>query len=137
MGFLISEIKDIFKDTCDAQEHDIELSNFNSESKLMISSSDEAIAFYTAGAIVRSLLRNNKCEACTGMLSHNKEMIIIGDNEENIVPEEQQYISLINRGGLIKPPDIVYVSCMHASSIYTFIMTDERLSQVLLSAKNS
>ena len=146
MGFLISEIKDIFKDTCDGQEHDIELSsntiledmsNFNFESKLMISSSDEAIIFYTAGAIVRSLLRNNKFEACTGMLSHNKETIIIGDNEENIVPEEQQYISLINRGGLIKPSDIVYVSCMHAWSLYTFIMNDERLSQALLSAKNS
>ena len=27
MGFLISEIKDIFKDTCDAQEHDIKLSS--------------------------------------------------------------------------------------------------------------
>ena len=107
MGFLISVIKDIFKDTCDAQEHGIEsssnsilenMSNFNFESKLMISSSDEAIVFYTAGAIVRSLLRNNKSEACTGMLSHNKETIIIGDNEENIVPEEQQYISLINCG---------------------------------------
>ena len=146
MAFLISEIKDIFKDSCDAQEHDIvlssntileDMSNFNFESKLMISSSDEAIIFYTAGVIVRSLLRNNKCEACTGMLSHNKETIIIGDNEENIVPEEQQYISLINRGVHIKPSDIVYVSCMYVWSLYTFIMNDERLSQALLSATNS
>ena len=42
MGFLISEIKDIFKDWWDAKEHDIEL---------MIWSSDEAIVFYTAGAV--------------------------------------------------------------------------------------
>ena len=71
------------------------------------------------------------------MLSHNKETIIIGDNEENIVPEEQQYISLINSGGLIKSSDIVYVSCMYVWSLYTFIMNAERLSQALLSAKNS
>ena len=71
------------------------------------------------------------------MLSHNKETIIIGDNEENIVPEEQQYISLINRGRLIKLSDIVYVSCMHAWSLYTSIMNGERLSQALLSATNS
>ena len=71
------------------------------------------------------------------MLSHNKETIIIQDNEENIAPEEQKYLSLINPGGLIKPSDVVYVSCMHAWNLCTFTMKDERLSQALLSANNS
>ena len=69
------------------------------------------------------------------MLSCNNESLTI-ENEDAVEPEEQKYVSLCNRWGLIKPSDIVFISCLHAWSLYSFLLNDTELMRMLLSSNN-
>ena len=50
--------------------------------------------------------------------------------------ENQKFVSLCNRGGLIKPCDVVFITCIHAWSLYAFIFDTDELSKMLLSSAN-
>ena len=69
------------------------------------------------------------------MLTCNNEPLQI-ETADFIQPNEQEYLSLCNRGGLIKPSDLVFISCVHAWSMYSFLLEDKTLSQLLLSSPN-
>ena len=82
----MNEIHDIFQSSNDAVNMAImqsvnlisqKVSGFDFDSKLMVSLSDEAVSFYTSGAIVTDLLKRNKCESCIKMLTNNKESLKI------------------------------------------------------------
>ena len=144
MGFLMNEIYDIFQSSNDAVNTAImqsvnlisqKVSGFDFDSKLMVSLSDEAVIFYTSGAIVTDLLKRNKCESCIKMLTNNKESLKIL-SEDVLKPEHERYLALCNRGGLIKPSDLVFVTCIHAWSLYAFIFNNSELSTILLSSAN-
>ena len=89
-----------------------------------ISSQDGATLYYTAGAFARSLLKWTKCVGCKDLVSAGKEELTIDTidtTEFDTLPEEQKYIVLANRGGLMKPSNLLYVICEHAWSLYSFI----------------
>ena len=69
----------------------------------MVDSSDEATVYYTAGAIVRCLLRWKKCSSCIKLLSNNNETINIKITDRIVESDERQFLSLCNRGGLQSP----------------------------------
>ena len=144
MGFHMDEVRDIFQQSNDAVAVKTtqmvnslvqKLSVFDFFSKFMMSDSDKATIFYTSGAIVRGFLRRNKCESCIKMLTKNEESLTILP-DEILDPEHEKYVDLCNRGGLIKPSDLVYMTALHAWSLYVFIFQNSALSKLLLSSPN-
>ena len=145
MGFLMNEIKDIFKssnnaiDAVTSKQTSLlsqKMLGFDFESKFMMSKSDEATVYYTTGAIVRSILNQCACKPCEKMLTKNSEdMEVIIDGE--VTTEHERFVDLCNRGCLIKPSQPVYVTCSHAWSMYSFIYNNKDLSAILFPSKNA
>ena len=78
MGYLISEIKDIFHNSNNGENVEVQqcvnnilhvINDFSFIRNFSLSKSDEAILFYTAGSIARGLLKRLKCSACKDLLS--------------------------------------------------------------------
>ena len=57
--------------------------------------------------------------------------------EEEVKKVHEGFIDMVNRGGLIKPLDIVYISCIHAWTLYSYVKKDEDLFKRLISSKNA
>ena len=81
---------------------------------------DNNIIFYVIGFIARSLKKRIKCEECSNILGSNEEisMPMVVD-----IPEDcNSFLNSINRGGLIKPSDLTFLSCIASWSVYKLIM---------------
>ena len=91
------------------------------------------VVYYVVGFVARSIKRGVKCVSCGNILGSDSgiEMKIDG-----ISPLEcQSFLDMINRGGLIKPSDIVYSSCGVAWDVYSRIMESYEAKSYLLSCK--
>ena len=53
-------------------------------------------------------------------------------NKGEIIREEREYITLVNRDGLQKPSDILFITCLHAWTLYTHILGNTNTSKMLL-----
>ena len=94
---------------------------------------DRDIVYYVAGFVARSIKKGVKCVSCGNILGSDSgiEMKIDG-----ISPLEcQSFLDMINRGGLIKPSDIVYSSCVVAWDVYSRIMESYEAKSYFLSCK--
>ena len=143
MGYLMNEVKEIFQSSDDARTREIniavddilrKISEFDFEFKFMVDSSDEATVYYTAGAIVRCLLRQKKCSSCIKL--NNNETINIKITDRIVESDERQFLSLCNRGGLTKPSDLVFIACVHSWSLYCFLFNDPELWDIVISSYN-
>ena len=85
-----------------------------------ILNTDKNIVFYVAGFIARSLKK--KCEKCVNIIGGDEEtgLDIDGLDEGNA-----SFVNSINRGGLIKPGNILYISCIISWTIYKEMMDNE------------
>jgi hypothetical protein len=63
------------------------------------------------------------------------------ENDNEIIDDpthaKEDFINSISRGGLRKPSDCIYISCVHASSLNRYIFSNEELKKLILEAKNS
>ena len=76
------------------------------------------------------------------MLSRNDEQLLIDKDavaapDDSIEKDHEELVDLVNRGGLIKPSDLVYISCVHAWNLYKFMQNDQNLFDKLMSASNA
>ena len=69
-----------------------------------------------AGAISRDILKRTKCEKCLELLSVEN----LGVGTTNF-EARQEFISKLSRGGLRKPSDVVYITCIQAFVFYPSI----------------
>ena len=145
MGYLMNEVKEIFQSSDDVRTREIniavddilrKISEFDFEFKFIVDSSDEATVYYTEGAIVRCLLRREKCSSCIKLLSNNNETINIKITDIIVESDERQFLSLCNRGGLTKPSDLVFIACVHSWSLYCFLFDDPELWDIVISSYN-
>ena len=144
MGFFMKDIQNIFSRCNDATSNITKKSenelmgligNFDFSTNFNISVTDEATMFYTTGAIVRGFLKTTNCKSCVTMLSCNYEPLQIRlANDE--APPREEFLDLCNRGGLIKPSDLVQVACLHSWSLYSYIMEQQELSRKLMASPN-
>jgi hypothetical protein len=132
-GYMVSEIKEIFKNSNEGEKVELEICingildeirDFSFENNFSLSNADEATLYYTAGSIARSLLKRIKCSGCKELVSAGKEQLSVDmdASEFDTLPEERQYIALANRGGLLRPSNLLYITCQHAWSLYSFII---------------
>ena len=142
-GFDMSQIKDIFEnvenfDSLESHANALsEMLNFRLENiqfHIDVNSEDQSIIYYVAGAISRSIIKKIKCEKCTELLSGGKM-------EEHSVAFEladmrQEFMAQISRGGLLKPSDVVYITCIHAFALYNAIKNNSESFSLLMKFSN-
>ena len=94
---------------------------------------DADIVYYVAGFISKSVKKTVKCTACGNMLGDNSEMKM---RIEGLIPENcQSFVDEINRGGLIKPSDIVFITCVISWDVYSQIMENIEAKSTFMSSK--
>ena len=91
------------------------------------------VIYYVAGFIARSVKKSIKCKDCGNVLGNNTEIRMILDG---IATEDCQYfLDLVNRGGLMKPSDIVFAVCCVAWEVYVRIMESYDAKSYFLACK--
>lgn len=99
-------------------------------------SSDIPITYYVAGYVCRRLIKCSKCQDSQSLFSKNQQSlsVIIEDNgaTQEEMKQGQAFVDAISRGGLIKPSDLVFVTCVHASDLCRHIRNDDQLKEALL-----
>jgi hypothetical protein len=82
-----------------------------------------------AGYIARGLLKRVKCESCPGLLvkSRDAPAIELSDEVENheSARAKEDFLKAINRGGLVTPSELVYVTCLHALQLREEIFSSD------------
>lgn len=71
------------------------------------------------------------------MFTDNFEPLERIEIDEASLQEGKQYLNAINRGGLIKPSKLVFVTCVHISDLIEFIRRDKNLLSQLYASRNS
>ena len=147
----MSDLKDIFATTEGSDNHTEEVTSllelipdFHFSESLNVPSEDQAINYYVAGAIVRSVIKkqSNKksCEQCrslltSGRMDENEIKFHETLSDEN-VNEKVEFISIVSRGGLLKPSDLVYITCIHVWTLYHHIKERKEAFDLLLASTN-
>ena len=140
-GFNMSEVKEIFSSTTTGEtiksEADFLTDNLNIQMENIqfhkeIQQEDQSIIYYVAGAIVRIVLKKTKCEKC-------REFLCAGNmplNSEHIQDNEvrKEFTAQMSRGGLLKPSDIVYITCIHAYFYFRSIKNNSEVHDFLLNS---
>ena len=129
VGYNLSEIDAIFsevkereasKDENDAVDLMHEITDITFEKDISISDSEQAIIYYVAGYIARSIRKPLKCDVC--YLLSPRESIQISFEEGSISGEEieakEEFLALMSRGGLLKPTYILFITCIHTSQLF-------------------
>jgi len=78
----------------------------------LVVTEDAPILFYVSGCFARSIANQTKCGMCQAMVKKEKEITVSFD-DNCPASEKDSFISLVDRGGLIYPSDMVYVASMH------------------------
>ena len=117
----MTEIKDIYQEINEEKKEEIVidseilLSSIDTDScQIKADAGDEAIIYFVGGYISRGLLKKTSCSSCQTMVSKSRvapEVDFLGD-----IPDEPKtkLLDQLNRGGLVTPSDLVYISCLHA-----------------------
>ena len=134
----MTEIKDIFAGAEDqiSKDEDSEIKMFlenlvDLKFEKELNDDDRSTVFNYAGYAMRNLLRAKqmKCEDCVEMISPNVKTF---DKES----ADEEYSAMINRGGLRKPSDIVFVTCLHAFAMWCYIRDDNKIFVSFMNSRN-
>ena len=103
---------------------------------------DTNILFYISGYVARSLRRMTKCQSCTEMIvaDHNSPSIHFEDEDfltDNNIIRKETFLEQINRGGLAKPTDLMYIAVVHTWNFYQAVTQNEGVKDGLFSCSNS
>ena len=99
-----------------------------------MASADKSILYYVAGFVSKSIIKHCKCTECGNVLgSKNDEILILADS---LPLECKEFLDSINREGLIKPSDILYMACIGAWETYKLVMKNIESKMEFLASKN-
>ena len=148
MGYDIKEIKEVFKVSSEKQtlEQQNEIKNFISELEnfkltddSVLKDGEKSTIYYIAGYIAKGLAKE-KCTDCNELFTPGKVPISIDfddyGTDDPSVTAKTEFINSVSRGGLQKPSDYVYITCIYASLLNRFILSNEELKNSLLVTKN-
>ena len=102
----------------------------------MTEDQDGAIIYYVAGYIAKGLLQQEKCKSCCQMISGGKEAPPVTFSRDATLSAKSAFLEKVNRGGLVRPSDIVFVYCLHAAKLYDIIFLDQTIKDTFLSRSN-
>jgi hypothetical protein len=141
----MSEIKDLFEDSEDNQKADIfrnrdEVLELLSDKNInieQVEDSESAIVYYVAGYIARSILRRLKCQLCADLICESKEApeIMFAEDESSVEAKQlfASFLEQVNRGGLVKPSDLMFLFCLHAHEFLKMVLASASTKKTFLS----
>ena len=118
-----------------------ELASHKFAEYIILPGSEESIVYYVAGYTGRSLIKSMKCISCDELVSTGKCNLVVNfevDGNTNDLEKgaKDEILSLVNRGGLIKPSDLLFVTCVHAAAFFKYIKSKEYIFNILINASN-
>ena len=114
---------------------DLIMDSLSVGSPLHTSHSDVNVVYYVAGFIAKSLTKSIKCSFCLNILGNKHEDISVLI-EEDLPVDCQVFLDNTNRGGLMKPSDIVRIACTGTWEFYQAIMDNPDGQKYFLACKN-
>ena len=143
-GYNMKEIANIFSKVGESDEvtkqESVTFIEMLCEFRFSRHHNDVAITYYVAGYVSRGLTKKVKCQDCRLLFSNGEALPVQVENVD-ASPEElkvgNSFVDSINRGGLIKPSDLLFITCLHATELYAYIKDDPFLQKELISSKNS
>jgi hypothetical protein len=141
-GISLSAIEDAIQADCSAasdKEADTVADSITASMKLDVepTDSDRSIIFYVSGYIARSTVSTTKCESCRDALISSEEAAALEVTEE-LDSRASEFLDNINRGGLVRPTEFVYMLTTHCWRIFEEIRNSSELkSQFLKAASQS
>lgn len=92
--------------------------------------------FFVGGYLGRSLNKKTTCKECQQLLllDGSMEELSLSDAEEE-TQNISQFVDQINRGGLQKPTELLFLTCLHVWILYEEMISDEFAKDILSSAK--
>jgi len=92
----------------------------------------KSIVFCCSGKISRNLLRTNKCEECKDLIIQNKRVDFHFEEDSDITLRES-LIRQADRGGLIYPSELVYLTTLFAVKLRDEIFSDPEVFRLFMS----
>ena len=87
--------------------------------------SDVGMINYVSGYISRQLIKSTYCDSCKTMFSESQEHLPLDTDEamasSDVIAEGKSFIDAISRGGLVKPSNLLFVTCMYATDLIRYI----------------
>ena len=87
--------------------------------------SDVGIVYYVSGFISTQLIKSMSCDSCKNMFSESQEHLPLDTDEamasSDVIAEGKSFIDAISRGGLVKPSNLLFVTCMYATDLIRYI----------------
>jgi len=96
---------------------------------------DKNIVFYLAGYLSYCGCKSIPCLSCSCLTKDDGEMPgleVLGDKSSQEAEEKDLFLELVNRGGLCRPSDLVYILCIHGWSLHSSIFKSEEATKFLL-----
>ncbi|QQP50769.1 Uncharacterized protein FKW44_011893 [Caligus rogercresseyi] len=141
----MTEVTDIFREP---EEHKAKINeegdkllaclssdNLCSESVVQLSG-EEGVVYYIGGHIAKSLLKRTKCKSCSTLLakSHSPPNLELLEDDEEGNSKKEEFLQLLNRGDLVTPSDLVYLTCMHALQLKAELFDDDYIQELFLAS---
>ena len=140
--FDLQQIKQLLEEKEDNQGAEVILTDWVPTEMFMdmMDMTDESPAiYYVAGYIAFSLSKKTDCSSCKVALAEKNEQPEIQFGEPECDEEKKQlqsFIEILTRGGLSTPSDMLYLTCLQAHSLYSFINDSEEEKNSMLTAQN-
>jgi hypothetical protein len=102
---------------------------------------EDAIVFFVSGYVAKGLLRKTNCQLCVQLICESKEMppVLFCEDEgldgAAVAEKKSAFLDQVNRGGLVKPSDLVFIYCLHAHELHRLLFATEQTKKVFTSAR--
>ena len=139
-GYSIKDVQKIMSKDSSSETEDIFTADnimdcISEDAVSEMTTADKSIIYYVSGFVSKSIIKHSKCPECENVLgSKDDEISILVD--DTLPLECKEFLDSINRGGLIKPSDILYLACIGAWEIYTLVMDNVDSKMEFLASKN-
>ena len=78
---------------------------------------EEGILFYIAGYCARGVIKSLKCDSCSCLFMKSRDAPEI-QFDDDLGDKKEEYLEMINRGGLFTPSDSLYICVLYARKLF-------------------
>ena len=111
------------------------------EDDLKLASEDNSIITYVAGSHSRSLMKKmpkgHSLDCCISMITRGTSISLATDEEGDSSLQDEEFFSLVSRGGLQHTSDCLFITCVHSYQFYERVRGDKNFDAVLMGSSNS
>jgi hypothetical protein len=103
---------------------------------MMSEDRDDAIVYFVAGYIARGLVKKQKCQLCIELICESTAIPPVRFcDDANGTVERSAFLDQINRGGLVKPSDLLFIFCLQAHELQKILFGDEELKNTFIASE--